>query len=86
MTSIERGLNCANKISKARRILDWSTEKLGKSNQSNGHGQRNNEEAIWQEKVKSTRTKGRRWCMVGSQKHLFEQTFKEARPEKIQIF
>ena len=46
MTSMERGLNCVNGISKARRILDWFTEELGKSNQSNGHDKRNNEKAI----------------------------------------
>jgi len=46
MISMERELNCANEISKARRILDWFTEKLKRSNQSNGHGQRNNEKAI----------------------------------------
>jgi len=43
---MERGLNCANGISKARRILDWFTKKLGRSNQSNGYSQRNNKEAI----------------------------------------
>ena len=46
MTSIERGLNYVNGISKTKRILDRFTEKLGKNNQSNEHGQRNDEEAI----------------------------------------
>jgi len=43
---MERGLNCANGISKTKRILDQFIEKLRRSNQSNGHGQRNNEETI----------------------------------------
>jgi len=43
---MERGLNCVNGISKARRILDWFTEELGRSNQSNGHGKINDEKAI----------------------------------------
>ena len=43
---MEKRLNCANRISKARGILDQFIEKLERSNQSNRHGQRNNEEAI----------------------------------------
>ena len=46
MTSMKRELNCANRISKTKRILDQFIEKLKKSNQSNGYGQRNNEETI----------------------------------------
>jgi len=46
MTSMEGRLNCANGISKAGRILDQFTKELGRSNQSNGHGKRNNEEVI----------------------------------------
>jgi len=43
---MERGLNCVDGISKTRRILDQFTEKLERNNQSNGHGQRNDEEVI----------------------------------------
>jgi len=43
---MERELNCANGISKTGKILDQFTKKLRRSNQSNGHGQRNDEEAI----------------------------------------
>jgi len=43
---MERGLNYANRISKARKILDWFTEKLRRNNQSNRHSQRNDEKAI----------------------------------------
>ena len=46
MTSMERRLNCANRISKTGRILDQSKKKLEGSNQSNGHGKRSNKEAI----------------------------------------
>jgi len=46
MISMKRGLNCANGISKARRILDQFTKELEKSNQSNGHSKRNDEKAI----------------------------------------
>ena len=46
MTSMERRLNCANRISKTGRILDQSKKKLGRSNQSNGHGKRSNKEAF----------------------------------------
>ena len=35
MTSMEKGLNCANRIPKAERILDQFTEKLKRGNQSN---------------------------------------------------
>ena len=35
MTSMERRLNCVNRIPKAGRILDRFTEKLGRDNQSN---------------------------------------------------
>ena len=38
MTSMERKLNHANGISKARRILDRFTKELGRSNQSNEQG------------------------------------------------
>jgi len=37
MSYIERKLNCANRISKARRILDQFTKELERSNQSNEH-------------------------------------------------
>ena len=43
---MERRLNCANRISKARRVLDQFIKELGRSNQSNKHSKRNNEEAI----------------------------------------
>jgi len=43
---MEKKLNCAKRISKTRRILDQFTEKLERSNQSNGHGQRNDEEVV----------------------------------------
>ena len=37
MLYIERKLNCANRISKAGRILDQFTKELERSNQSNEH-------------------------------------------------
>ena len=46
MILMERGLNCANRIFKAGRILDWFTKELEESNQSNGHDKRSNKEAI----------------------------------------
>jgi len=46
MTSMERRLNCTNRISKAGRILDQFTKELGRSNQSNGHGKKNNKKTI----------------------------------------
>ena len=42
--------------------------------------------AVWQEKTKPTRTKGRRQCVVESQKYPVKLTLKEAGPEKIWIF
>ena len=81
---MERRLNYANRISKAGRILDQSTKELGRSNQSNGHGKRNDEKVIWQEETKFTRTKRRRQYIVRSQEYSFEQTLKEAGPKTIQ--
>ena len=72
MSSMERGSNYTNRISKARRILDWFTKELGRSDQNNGNSQRNNKKAIWQEEVKSTRIKGRREYMAGGKKYPFE--------------
>jgi len=46
MTSMERRLSYANRISKAKRILDQFTKELGKSNQSNEHSKRNDEKEI----------------------------------------
>jgi len=43
---MEERLNCANGISKARRILNQFTKELRRSNQSNRYGKRNNEKAI----------------------------------------
>ena len=80
---MERGSNCINGTSKARRILDWFTKKLGRSDQGNGNGQRNNKKAVWQEEAKSTRIKGRREYMVGDKKYPFKQTLEEVGLEKI---
>ena len=44
---------------------------------------RSYEKIIWQEKTKSTRIKGRRQHMAGSQEYPFKQTFKEAWLKKI---
>jgi len=43
---MERRYYCANRISKARGILDQFTKKLGRSNQSYGRSLRNDEEAV----------------------------------------
>jgi len=46
MTSMERRSYCTNRISKAGRIPDWFTKKLGRSNQSYGRSSRNDEKAV----------------------------------------
>ena len=54
-----------NIITKTERLSKGTTEKLERSKEINGNGKRSYEEAIWQEKMKSTRTEGRWQHMVG---------------------
>ena len=60
--------------------------KLGKGNKVDGKGSEEYENAIQQEKKKSTRIEGQRKYMVRESKYPFKSTLKEAGPEKIQTF
>ena len=83
---MERQSHGTNRVSKIRRIPYRITKRLGESHKIDESSTRYYEEIIWQEKKESSRTEGQRKCVVGSQEHSFEQTFKEVGPEKIQTF
>ena len=86
MTSIEERPNNKDRITKTRNF-PWETiEKLGSSKDIDGNSKKSHKKAIWQEKMKFTKTKTRRQHIVWSQKYLIGRTFKEARLEKIWIF
>jgi len=56
----------------SRRISCRNEEELGTSNKGNKRSIEDNEEAIRQEKVESSRTKGQRQCVAGKQEYPFE--------------
>ena len=47
-----------NRVSKTKRIPHRTTEELGAGHEIDGRSAEECEKAIWQEKVKSSRTKG----------------------------
>ena len=86
MTSMERKIDSADGVSKIRRISQRITKKLRGSYEVNKNSKISYEEAIWQEKEKSTKIASRRQYVVGSQEYSFKSTLKEVEPEKIQTF
>jgi len=56
---MKRRLNYQNRITKTRRLPRRTTEELERSKEINGNGKRSHEEVVQQEKIKSTRIKGR---------------------------
>jgi len=76
---LERGPYGSNEDSTSRRIPDQNTEKLGIGDKGDGGSIEKDEEAVRQEKVESSRTKGQIQHVAGEQKHPFELTLKEVR-------
>ena len=69
---MERRPCISNGDSMSRRISYWNKEKLGTGNKGDRRSIENNEEAIWQEKIESLRTKGWRQHVAWKQKHPFK--------------
>ena len=55
---MERRPHGENGYSTSRKLPDWITKKLGTGDQSNGRSTEEHEEAVRQEKKKSSRTEG----------------------------
>ena len=75
-----------DRFSKNKRIPDRITEKLGGSNKVNGRNQKEYEEAIQQEKKKSSRIEGWRQHVDRKQEYSLEPTLKEVGSQEIQTF
>ena len=72
-----------NRVFKIGKIPYKLTKKLGRGHKVNGSSSKEYEEAIWQETEKSLRIDSWRQHVAREQKYSFEQTLKEAGPEKI---
>ena len=74
---MERWSCGSNRDPMSRRIFYRNEEELGIGNKGDGRSTENDEEAIWQEKVKPSRTKGWRQCVAWKQEYPIESTLKE---------
>jgi len=83
---MERQSDDTNRVSEIRRVPYRTTTKLGRDYKVDRRGSEEYEKTIQQEKRESIRIEDQRQYVVRKQKYLFESTFKEARPEKIQTF
>ena len=72
------------RVSKIRRIFYRVTEELGAGHKVNGRSIEEYEEAVQQEKTKSSRIESWRQHVVGEQKYSIEPTLKEVGPKMIQ--
>ena len=75
-----------NRITKTEWLPRRITKELGQSKNINRYSKKSYKEVVWQKKKKSTRIKGWKQHVAGSQKYLLEITFKETEPKEIQTF
>ena len=75
--SMERQPFGSNGDSMSRKVPHWNTEELEISDKGNRRSTKDNEKAIWQEKMQFSRTKGWRQYVAGKQEYLFKSTLKE---------
>jgi len=75
-----------NRVSKIRRIPCRITEELEAGHKVNGRSTEEYEEAVQQEKTKSSRIESWKQCVVGEQEYPIKLTLKEAGPKEIWAF
>jgi len=75
-----------NGVSKIRGISCRTTEELGADHKINGRSTEGNEEAVQQEKTKSSRIESWRQHVGREQEYPIKLTLKEAEPKEIQAF
>ena len=74
---MERRSCGSNRDSMSRRVSYRNEEELRTSNKGNKRSTKGDKEAIRQEKVESSRTKGQGQCVARKQEYPFESTLKE---------